>query len=44
MNFVEEIDVAHVCLMANGDETSMVNLENSLEDNDLTMDELAQFF
>jgi len=37
----EEIDVAHVCFMANGEETSMVNLEISLEDDDLTIDELA---
>ena len=40
----EEIDVAHVWFMTNGEEASMVNLETSLEDNDLTMDELAQFF
>ena len=35
----EKIDVAHVCFMANGEEASKVNLETSLEDNDLTMDE-----
>ena len=40
----EEIDVAYVCFMAHGEEASMVNLETSLKDNDLTMDELAQFF
>ena len=40
----EEIDVAHVCFMANGEKISMVNLETYLEDNGLTMDELAQFF
>ena len=40
----EEIDVAHVCFMASGEEVSMVNFETSLEDNDLTIDELAQFF
>ena len=40
----EEIAVAHVCFMENGEETSMINLETSLEDNDLTMDELAQYF
>ena len=39
----EEIDTAHMCFMAHGDEASKVNLENSLEDEDLTMDELAQF-
>jgi len=43
-DFEEEIDAAHVCFMANGEETSMVNLETSLEDDDLTMDELAQVF
>jgi len=36
----EEIDAAHVCFMANGEEASMV-IETSLEDNDLTMNELA---
>ena len=41
MDSEEKIDVAHVCFMANGEESSMVNLETSLEDNDLTMDELA---
>ena len=30
--------------MANEKKTSMVNLETSFEDNDLTIDELAQFF
>ena len=40
----EEIDTAHMCFMAHGDEASKVNLKNSLEDEDLTMDELAQFF
>ena len=40
----EEIDTAHMCFMAHGDEASKVNLENSLEDDDLTMDELVQFF
>ena len=43
-NSEEEIDAAHICFMANGEEASMVNLETSLEDNDLTLDELAQFF
>ena len=28
----EEIDAAHVCFMANGQETFMVNLKTSLED------------
>ena len=37
----EEIDTAHMCFMAHGDEASKVNLENSLEDDDLTMNELA---
>ena len=40
----EKIDTAHVCFMANREETLMVNLETSLEDNNLTMDKLAQFF
>ena len=40
----EEIDTAHMCFMAHGDEASKVNLENSLKDEDLTMNELAQFF
>ena len=40
--FEEEIDTAHMCFMAHGD--AKVNLENSLEDEDLTIDELAQFF
>ena len=44
MDFEEEIDAAHICFMANGEETSMVNLETSLKDDDLTMDELAQVF
>ena len=44
MESEEEIDTAHMCFMAHGDEASKVNLENSLEDEDLTMDELAQFF
>ena len=43
-NSEEEIDATHVCFMANGGETFMVNLETSLEDDDLTMDELAQVF
>ena len=28
----EEINTAHMCFMAHGDEASKVNLENSLED------------
>ena len=35
-----EIDTAHVDFMANGDETSKVNLEAPLDEDDLTMDEL----
>ena len=42
--FEEEIDTAHMCFMALGDEASKVNLEKSLEDDNLTMDELVQFF
>jgi len=42
--FEEEIDTAHVCFMANREETSKVNLKISLNDDDLTMDELAQVF
>ena len=34
----------HVCFMANGEEMSKVNLETSLDKDDLTMDELARFF
>ena len=40
----EEIDTAYMCFMAHGDEASKVKLENSLENEDLIMDELAQFF
>jgi len=40
----EEIDTAHVCFMANREETSKVNLEASLDEDDLTMDEFAQVF
>ena len=32
----EEIDTAHMCFMVHGDEAYKVNLENSLEDEDLT--------
>ena len=44
MDSEEEIDAAHVCFMANGEEASTINLETSLEDNDLTINESAQFF
>ena len=40
----EEIDTAHMCFMAHGDDAFKVYLENSLNDEDLTMDELAHFF
>ena len=40
----EEIDAAHMCFMARDGEASKVILENSLGDEDLTMDELAQVF
>ena len=40
----EVIDAAYVCFMTNKEETSMVNLETSLENNDLTMNKLTQFF
>ena len=40
----EENDTAHVCYMANGEETFKVTLDTSLEDDELTMDELAQIF
>ena len=33
-DFEEEIDVAHICFMANRKQTSMVNPETSLEDDD----------
>ena len=36
----EEIDAAHMCFMAQGEDATKVYLENSLDD-DLTMDELA---
>ena len=39
----EKIDTSHVCFMANGEETSKVNLETSLDEDDLTMDDLAKF-
>ena len=44
MDSEEEIDAAHICFMANGKETSMINPETFLEDDDLTMNELAHFF
>ena len=40
----KEINTAHVCFMANGEETSKVNFETALDEDDLTMDELARFF
>ena len=40
----EEIDTAHVCFMTNEEETSKITLDTSLDDDEFTMDELAQFF
>ena len=40
----EENDAAHMCFMAHGDDATKVTFENSLEEDDLTMDELAHFF
>ena len=40
----EEIDTANMCFMAHGEGASKVYLENSIDDDELTMDELAQFF
>ena len=40
----EENDAAHMCFMAHGEDASKVTLENSIDDDDLTMDELAHFF
>ena len=37
----EEIDTAYVCFMAIGEETSQVTLDTSLDDDELTMNELA---
>ena len=42
--FEEEIDTARMYFMALDGEASKVILENSLEDDDLTINELAQFF
>ena len=40
----EEHDAANMCFMAQGEDSSKVCLETSIDDDDLTMDELAQFF
>jgi len=40
----EEIDTANMCFMVQGEDTTKVCLENSIDDDELTMDELAQFF
>ena len=40
----EEIDAAHMCFMAHGDDATKVTNDNSLDEDELTMDELAQFF
>jgi len=42
--FEEEIDTAHICFMANREGTSKVNIETSLDEDNLTIDELAQVF
>ena len=40
----EDVDIANICFMAHGDDPTKVTLETSLDDRDLTMDELAIFF
>jgi len=40
----DDIDVANVCFMAHGDDPTKVTLETSLDDSDITMDILANFF
>ena len=37
----EEINSAYVCFIANREETSKLTLDSSLDDDELTMDELA---
>ena len=37
----EENDAAHMCFMAHRDDASKVTLDNSINDDELTMDELA---
>ena len=39
----EEVDAVNVCFMTYGDDTTKVYLENSLDDDELTMDEFATF-
>ena len=39
----EEVDITNVCFMANREKTSKVTLETSLDDDELTMGELAKF-
>ena len=43
-DFDEKIDSANVCFMAHRDDPTKVSLENSLDDDELTMDKLAIFF
>ena len=40
----EKVDTANICFMANRDEVSKVTFESSLDEDDLTMDELERFF
>ena len=40
----EEVDVANVCFMSHGDDPTKVPLETFLDDDELTMDEIATFF
>ena len=37
----EEIDTANMCFMAHGEDATKVCFENSLDEDELTMDELA---
>ena len=40
----EDVDIASVCFMAHGEHLTKVTLETSLDDSDLIVDELANFF
>ena len=40
----EDVDIANLCFIAQGGDPTTVTLETSLDDNDLTIDELANFW
>jgi len=40
----EDVDTANVCFMAHGDDPTNISLEASVDNNDLIIDELANFF